>query len=89
MSTNRELAMEYILAELALAEAAHPEPFHSRHEGYAVLLEEMTELQGEVFKSNTNHAAVRKEAAHVGAMAIRFIADCCDWRAITHRTGGP
>jgi hypothetical protein len=50
--------------------------FASRHEGYAVLLEEVDELWDEVKKRNPDPFAMRKEAAHVAAMAIRFMADC-------------
>ncbi len=53
--------------------------FNSPHEGYAVLLEEVLELQTEVFKNHSKRdkEAMRKEATQVGAMAIRFIQDCC------------
>jgi NTP pyrophosphatase (non-canonical NTP hydrolase) len=54
--------------------------FNSPHEGYAVLLEEVTELQAEVFKKKEHRDMknMRKEAEQIGAMAIIFIQDCCE-----------
>ncbi len=51
--------------------------FSSLHEGYGVLLEEVTELQAEIFKKKPNLKKIKKEAIQVGAMAIRIIQDCC------------
>ena len=50
-------------------------PFHSAHEGYAILLEEVDELWDEV-KGNKKPGAyerMEKEAIQVGAMALRFL----------------
>lgn len=68
-----------ILNELARAEDIYP-PFHSAHEGYATLLEEVDELWDEVKKSPAKRdpVAMRKEAVQVAAMALRFIRDVCD-----------
>ena len=71
---------------LAEIEAEHDQaigefpPFHSAHEGFAVLLEEVEELKAEVFRrqSSRSQYQMRKEAAQVGAMALRFIVDCCE-----------
>lgn len=54
--------------------------FNSGHEGYAVLLEEVRELEREVFKrqKKCKPAKMRQEALQVAAMAIRFILDVCD-----------
>lgn len=51
--------------------------FHSAHEGYAILLEEMDELWDEVKKhrSPENYQRMMEEAVQVGAMALRFIVD--------------
>jgi NTP pyrophosphatase (non-canonical NTP hydrolase) len=50
-------------------------PFHSAHEGYAILLEEVDELWDEI-KGNKKPGAygrMKKEAIQVGAMALRFL----------------
>ncbi len=59
---------------------SHFAPFHSAHEGYAVLLEELEELKAEVFKpqSKRSTAKLRLEALQVAAMGLRFIIDICD-----------
>lgn len=51
--------------------------FQTKHEGYAVLLEEVDELW-DAIKENASVADMRKEAIQVAAMAIRFVKDCCD-----------
>ncbi len=81
-----------VARELARAREKFP-PFHSAHEGYAVLLEEVEELKREVFWGPTKMPAVhpleltrehqrialmRAEAIQVAAMAVRFIEDVCD-----------
>lgn len=53
------------------------DPFHSAHEGYAVLKEEVDELWDEI-KKGQNKNRMREEALQVVAMAIRFIQDICD-----------
>lgn len=57
-------------------------PFHSTHEGFAVLHEEFDELKAEVWKNGDKHpdrdANMRKEAIQVAAMALRFLTDCCE-----------
>lgn len=52
-------------------------PFHSAHEGYAVLLEEVEELKAEIFHGDSREA-MREEAVQVAAMAIRLIMDVCE-----------
>ena len=50
-------------------------PFHSLHEGLAVLREEYKELEEEIFwghQKSGNADGVRAEAIHVAAMAIRI-----------------
>ena len=54
--------------------------FHNAHEGYAVLLEEVDELWENVKLNQSNTARdikMMQEAIQVGAMALRFIIDCC------------
>lgn len=59
-------------------------PFHSCHEGFAVIKEEYEELWEEIrlMKNSVNPTKeqkekARKEAVQLGAMAIRFIFDMC------------
>lgn len=79
--TKRALIIADILKEHERATSLHP-PFNSRHEGYAILLEELEELW-EIVK--LNHVKnpdcrkdMKKEAIQVAAMSIRFIEDCCE-----------
>jgi hypothetical protein len=54
--------------------------FNSAHEGYAVILEEVRELEREIFKRQKKRkpAKMRAEAVQVAAMAVRFILDVSD-----------
>lgn len=54
-------------------------PMRSGHEGKAVIEEELDELW-EAIKRYPHHdpAEWRKEATHLGAMAVRFLADVCN-----------
>jgi len=54
-------------------------PFHSSHEGLAIILEEVEELKAEVFKKRgeRSHQKMRDEAIQVAAMAVRFVHDIC------------
>ncbi len=54
--------------------------FHSVHEGYAVLLEEVDELWENVkLKASVKGRLfeIYREAKQIAAMAIRIIHDCC------------
>lgn len=67
-----------VLDELAWARKTFP-PFHSAHEGFAVLLEEVDELKAEVWKhpARRSPGAMRREAVQVAAMALRFLFGVC------------
>lgn len=72
---KREIAMQLIKAELDFTDAERPQ-FHSTHEGYAVLKEEIDELWDEIKASKSFNSANRmmiNEAVQVAAMAIKFI----------------
>ena len=62
-----------IMAELARGEAKFPAGFHSYHEGYGVILEELDELWDEIKLQSPDRGRLRKEAIQVAAMAVRFI----------------
>lgn len=61
-----------IIAELKRARQKFPK-FHSAHEGFAVLNEEVDEMWDAVRKDCLSGA--QREAIQVAAMAIRFIED--------------
>lgn len=54
--------------------------FHSAHEAYAVLLEEVREYEAEVFKKRElrSKEAMREELIQIAAMACRAIVDTID-----------
>lgn len=68
-----------VIDEFNRATHKHP-PFNSRHEAYAILIEEVDELWTEVKKNHSKNPEAkitqRKEAIQVAAMAFRFIYDC-------------
>ena len=51
--------------------------FNSVHEGYAVILEELDELWDSIKSKESSNKEVEEEAIQVGAMALRFLIDCC------------
>ena len=51
--------------------------FHSLHESYAVLKEEVDELWEEIKKKDRDPEQIKKEAIQVGAMALRLLVDLC------------
>jgi hypothetical protein len=72
---KRESVMQKIKTELMLTDAQKP-AFHSTHEGYAVLKEEVDELWDEIKLSKSFDSAnllMVNEAVQVAAMAIKFI----------------
>ena len=69
---DRNMALESIAVELERAERQFP-AFHSGHEGYAVIREELDELWDAVKRDDIEHA--RLEAVQVAAMALRFLVD--------------
>lgn len=75
----REL-FEELLAEINRAVSKNG-PMNSRHEGYAVMLEEFDELWDEIKLKNPNPENLREEAIQIAAMAVRFIHDIVDERS--------
>lgn len=73
-----ETALADVLEEVKKA-TANWGSFHSAHEGYAILQEEVDELWDLVKVNQRRHdrRAMRKEATQVAAMAIRFMLDLC------------
>ncbi len=64
-----------VAEELERARAKFP-PFHSAHEGIAVIREEFEELWDDT-KLNASIKDMRAEAIQVASSAIRFIEDVC------------
>lgn len=78
----RKQRLRYLAEELveeAYNAANRYPPFNSAHEGFAVLQEEVDELWDEVKKSPKKREPekMREEAIQTGAMALRFLFDCC------------
>lgn len=68
--------LDEIISEIKFARKCYL-PFHSPHEGYGVLLEEVEELWDCIKKSKSSRAnsKMRRECIQIAAMAIRFIED--------------
>ena len=69
-------AINMVQDELKRAITMYP-PFRSRHEGYAIIKEELDELWTEIKRKPQDEKKIEEEAVHLSAMAIRFIMDCC------------
>lgn len=67
-----EVALYLVTAELAVAREKFPKPMNSRHEGYAVIKEELDELWDAIKRDNPMDM-VQLEAVQVAAMALRFL----------------
>jgi hypothetical protein len=61
-------------AELERANRHYP-PFHSAHEGFAIINEEFDELKAHVWMKQglRDLDAMRKEAGQLAAMAVKFM----------------
>ena len=68
-------AIRLVVLELNSATSRYG-PFRSRHEGYAVVKEEVEELWEEI-KGNADDLELTKEAIQAAAMCLRFLVDCC------------
>jgi len=63
--------IEDLLKEYERAKSLYPD-YHSFHEGYGVLLEEVDELFDEIKEKNQNINFIYLEAVQVAAVAIRI-----------------
>jgi hypothetical protein len=66
--------LDDIYEEYKKACIKHPRNFNSRHEGYAILLEEVEELWEDI-KSDKPWVDIKSEATQIGAMSLRFLLD--------------
>jgi NTP pyrophosphatase (non-canonical NTP hydrolase) len=71
--------LEEIKSEVIKARAKHA-PMRGRHEGYAVMLEEVDEVWEEIKKRECNWSELRKELVQVAAMAVCMINEVVDGR---------
>jgi len=74
-----EEALELVLAEYHRAKAKYPDHPTVEHSMF-VLEEEVDELKAELRIKDENRSSenITAEAKQVGAMALRFLVDCCD-----------
>lgn len=73
-------AMYFVIDEYVAAIKKYPERRNSAHEALAYILEEVRELEQEVYKRRQDVDKMRTEAAHVAVTALRFIAEVCKER---------
>lgn len=73
VEANREVLEELKRAETNFGNMVSP------HEGFAIIKEEVDELWEEVRKAGPigDRVAMKEEARHVAAMALRFLVDIC------------
>ncbi len=77
MSTERlDKCLEAVRAEVVRATGKFG-PFHSAHEGYAVIKEELDELWDAIKDKNASFDDLTAEAIQVAAMGVRFLLDVC------------
>jgi NTP pyrophosphatase (non-canonical NTP hydrolase) len=69
---TREQALADVAAELDRATAKYG-PFHSAHEGYGVIMEEVNEFEDAI--RGKDFANLREEATQCAAMFVRFLID--------------
>jgi hypothetical protein len=66
-------------------------PFNSRHEGYAIILEELDELWELVKKKSDDNIQdeMYKEANQVAAMAVRFMLEMKNMKPVPQHVATP
>jgi hypothetical protein len=66
-----------LLVELSKADQKYG-PMQEMVEGLYTIRCELEELSREVMRYSRSKQEIRKEATQVGAMAIKFLRDCCN-----------
>lgn len=74
MAIRKDGALNRVLQELQRARKLHPAPMRSKHEGYAILLEEAEELWDAIKQDLPAEDRV-KEAIQVGAMVLAYLTE--------------
>jgi len=80
MESKEYEVIKAVLKEYHRANRIYPQ-FHSAHEGYAVIKEELEELWEEIKQSKPgkeNGGCIKTEAVQVAAMAFKFLMCCCN-----------
>ena len=72
----RQQIFNAISAELDRADSKHL-PMAGKVEGLHTLKCEVAELEREVMREQRNDEELMREAIQVGAMAVKFLRDCC------------
>ena len=77
--TDKESNVIDLLMKEYLSAVSNNGSFHSAHEGYAVIKEELDELWDEVKKksSQRDREKMLKESIQIAAMGMRFAIDIC------------
>lgn len=65
-----------VVTELSNAVEKFPK-FNSRHEGFAVIKEELDELWDAIKDKEATDQDIKDEATQVAAMGLRFLTDLC------------
>lgn len=71
---TRDEAVKMVLIELDKAQMKHA-PMHSPHEGHSTIREEFEELWEHVRADTGRSDKAMREAAQLGAMALRYMVD--------------
>jgi|GEM_PF-1440567 hypothetical protein len=79
--------LDQVRCEIVKARAKHA-PMRGRHEGYAVMLEEVDEVWDEIKKKDCDWNALRKELIQVAAMAVCMIAEVVEPRINEEKKNG-
>jgi len=72
---TRDEFLEEVKCEFAVARLNHPVGIQTRHEAYAVILEELDEFWEEVKKRDPSAENMRKELIQVAAMACAAVVE--------------
>ena len=75
---KHKIALIKISEEFRRASELYPD-FHSNHEAYAVILEEMDELWDEIKRSKDvrGNERITKELIQIGSMTLRYLINLC------------
>lgn len=89
---NKNLHLKYskatfsVIDEILRARKTYSS-FHSSHEGYAIIKEELDELWDEIKAKNElrDIEKMKQEAKQIAAMAIAFMVDVCEDEEVARR----